>query len=374
MKRVVLLGSTGSIGRSTIKVVRDLEGFKLVAIAAHSNYQLLLNQAIEIRPEALAIVDKRNYNILKRHEKKIKTYFGEDGIIEMIQGINADILVCAFASSIAIYGILKAIEKRMRICLATKEILVSFGEIVMKEVRRYNTELIPIDSEHSAIYQCLEGRKVSEISDIIITASGGPFLKRSLKNIKKADVLKHPVWKMGKKITVDSATLMNKGLEVIEAYHLFNLPSEKIKVVIHPEAICHSCVQFVDGSLLCQFSTPDMRLPIQYALTSPSRLASLVKYLDIRKVESLHFLTPNFKKFPCLEFAYNALRIGKSMPSVLNGANAEAVKLFLEDKLRFSEIPKVISKTMDRHIPRAGTIEDYIEAENWAKNYIRNLV
>jgi len=203
----------------------------------------------------------------------------------MVESGSADILVSAFATSVGIFGILKAIRKRMRICLATKEILVSFGEIVMEQVKRYKAELLPVDSEHSAIYQCLEGRNKKDLARIILTASGGPFLNRSLKNVTKNDVLKHPVWKMGSKITVDSATMMNKGLEVIEASRLFDLPPKKIDVLIHPEAICHSLVQFKDGTCLAQLSVPDMKLPIQYALTAPNRFNSLVPSLDLARVK-----------------------------------------------------------------------------------------
>jgi len=205
----------------------------------------------------------------------------------------------------------------------------------MKKVKQLGVRLLPIDSEHSAIYQCLEGKNRKDVMNIILTASGGPFLKRSIKNVRKEDVLRHPVWKMGRKITVDSATMMNKGLEVIEAHHLFDFPASMIKVVIHPEAICHSLVQFKDGTMLAQMSTPDMKLPIQYALTAPHRLPSLTPYLDISKVKTLTFLAPDTKKFPCLHLAYSALETGKTMPAVINTANEEAIKLFLDDSIKF---------------------------------------
>lgn len=370
MKRVILLGSTGSIGRNTIEVIKTLKEFKIVGLAAYTNHKLLEEQAKHYRPEAITIIDKDYYKSLRRNLRGINILYGEPGITKMMQMVDADILVGALASSLGIFGILKAIEKGMRICLATKEILVSFGEIIMQGTKKSGAKLIPIDSEHSAIYQCLEGKKISEVLNIILTASGGPFLNRKIKNVKKTDVLKHPVWKMGRKITVDSATMMNKGLEVIEAHHLFGLPLEKIKVAIHPEALCHSLVQFIDGSIICHLSTPDMRLPIQYALTAPDRLPSKIKYLDINKVKSLNFFSPDFKKFPCLGLAYEALKVGKSMPAVLNGANAEAVKLFLEDKIEFNEIPAIINKTMTNHTPKKGNIKDYLEAEKWAREFV----
>ncbi len=374
MRKVIIFGSTGSIGLNTIKVLKKLKKYKIVGLATYSNYKLLHKQINALRPQYAVLVDKRYYTGLKQFYKKKNILFGEDGLYEMIEKSYADILVAAFSSAIGIYAILAAIKKAMRICLATKEILVSFGEVVMREVKKSNGELIPVDSEHSAIYQCLEGRKPDEIDKIILTASGGPFLKRSLKNVRKSDVLKHPVWNMGKKITVDSATMMNKALEIIEAHHLFSIPPEKIKVVIHPEAICHSLVQFIDGTLIGQFSRPDMKLPIQYALTAPQRMPSLVKSIALDKIKQLNFLTPDYKKFLGLNLAYDALRIGKSMPAVLNGANEAAVKAFLDDKLKFQDITTIIKKAMSAHNPVSGGIEEYRQAEIWAKEFVRTEI
>lgn len=374
MKKVILLGSTGSIGHNAIKVIKNLKSFKIVGIAAYTNYKMLIKQAREIKPKMVTILNREHYRSLKKTIRRTKITCGEEGICEMVENSNADVIICAFASAAGIFGIVRAIKKRMRICLATKEILVSFGDIIMDLVKKNNVKLLPIDSEHSAVYQCLEGKKKEDIKNIILTASGGPFFNKSLKNISKADVLNHPVWKMGAKITVDSATMMNKGLEVIEAHHLFDVPPEKIKVTIHPEALCHSLVQFVDGTLIAQFSSPDMKLPIQYALTAPKRAPSGVKYLDLTKVKNLKFLPPNFKKFPCLQYAYDALKIGKSMPAVLNAANEEAVKFFLQDKLEFNEIPKVINKIMHKHTPKKGGISYYLEAEEWSRQHVRSLV
>jgi 1-deoxy-D-xylulose-5-phosphate reductoisomerase len=374
MKGVIIFGSTGSIGMSTVKVLQNLEDYKVVGLAAFSNYKLLMKQAKIFEPEYVAIINQRCQPDLQGRQGKIKVLVGEDGLLDMIRRLNADILVAAFSSAIGIYAVLEAIKKRMRICLATKEILVSFGEIVMKEIRRCNAELIPIDSEHSAVYQCLEGRNISDVDKIILTASGGPFLKKSIRNVSKMDVLRHPVWNMGKKITVDSATMMNKALEIIEAHHLFGVPEEKIKVIIHPEAICHSLVQFNDGTILGQFSRPDMKLPIQYALTTPERRVSLVQPIELGKIRQLNFLTPDYKKFPSINFAYQALKIGKSMPAVLNGANEAAVKAFLSDELKFEEIPWVIKKAMQYHKPFAGGIDDYLRAEIWARDFAQKVI
>ncbi|MBN2621141.1 1-deoxy-D-xylulose-5-phosphate reductoisomerase [candidate division WOR-3 bacterium] len=373
MQKVIILGSTGSIGCNAIKVIRSLGHLKIVGIAAFKQHRRLADQIKEIKPRMVGIIDRNQYKALKAAGTRVPICVGEEGVGEMIERLDADILICAFASALGIHGIIKGIEKRMRICLATKEILVSFGDILMKKVKQYKAQLFPIDSEHSAIFQCLEGRHRKHVKAIILTASGGPFFKRSLKNVTKADVLKHPVWNMGKKITVDSATMMNKGLEVIEAHHLFDMPPDKIRVVIHPEALCHSLVEFIDASILAQFSYPDMRLPIQYALTAPQRRSSCIKHLNVSSIKSLHFFPPNLKKFPCLQYAYEALTIGKSMPAVLNAANAACVEMFLKGRISFREIPRIIYKTMALHSPCKGTIEDYRAAEAWAKQTVRRI-
>ena len=373
MKKIILLGSTGSIGRNAIRVIENLNGYRIVGLAAYKNYQMLMKQARKIKPKSIVLVDQKNSEILKKYRTKAKVFFGESGLTKMIETTEADVLIAAFASAVGIHGIIKAIKRRLRICLATKEVLVSFGDIIMHKIRKYNTNIIPIDSEHSAIYQCLLGKDRNDVTKIILTASGGPFLKKSMKHVLKSDVLNHPVWKMGAKITVDSATMMNKGLEVIEAHHLFQMPAERIQVVIHPEAICHSLIQFVDGTLIAQLSTPDMRLPIQYSLTAPARKKSAVGSLDIGRAGRLEFIPPDFRKFPCLSFAYEALKIGKSMPAVLNAANEEVVKLFLEDYIDFQDIPRIIKKVMNKHRPKKGSIDDYIAWASWAKKTVRSF-
>jgi 1-deoxy-D-xylulose-5-phosphate reductoisomerase len=374
MKKVIILGSTGSIGQNTVRVINDLGTYKVVGLAAYGNHRLLAEQALQLKPQIISLIENKHQKSLRKRIGRVKLLVGEDSIAEMIDTLDADKIICALASSIGIKGIMRAIEKKMELCLATKEILVNYGDLVMKKARKSHVRIIPIDSEHSAIYQCLEGRKRTDIMSIILTASGGPFFKKSLRNVSKKDVLNHPVWKMGKKITVDSATMMNKGLEVIEAYHLFGFPTHMIKVVIHPEALCHSLIQFRDGTLLAQLSTPDMRLPIQYALTAPDRLPSSTRRLDIIQDRSLTFAPPNFNKFPCLQLAYQALEAGTTMPAVLNSANEETVKLFLEDKIKFHQIPSIITRVVEQHQPRQGNLEHYMQATEWAKERVKSLV
>lgn len=372
MKKVIVLGSTGTIGRNTIAVIRNLKGFEVIGLAAYRNRRRLENQISLLKPRYATLIESRANREYCPEQSGTRFFQGEDELLTMVEKSRADIMVCALSSTVGVTAVIKGIESGMRICLATKEILVSFGEIIMKMVKRHRTELVPVDSEHSAIYQCLRGESPTAVRNIFLTASGGPFLNRNIRQVRKTDVLNHPVWKMGQKITVDSATMMNKGLEIIEAHHLFGLPPEKIKVVIHPEAICHSLVQFIDGSIKAQFSYPDMKLPIQYALTAPDRRPAVIRHIDMGHFQNLSFLEPDFKKFPALNLSYRALETGKSMPAILNAANAEAVKLFLEDRLKFSDIPKVIEKTMKAHKPINGGIKDYIAAEKWACNFVRN--
>jgi len=375
VKKVIILGSTGTIGRNTIAVVRRLKGYEVIGLAAYQNVGRLAEQVSALKPRYAALIAGGSSSLSVPSRIGTRLYFGVDGLRELVEKSRADIMVCALSSTVGVTAVIKGIESGMRICLATKEILVSFGEIIMKLVQRHRTKLIPVDSEHSAIYQCLRGESPASVRNIFLTASGGPFLNRKdIRHVRKSEVLRHPVWEMGQKITVDSATMMNKGLEIIEAHYLFSLPPEKIKVVIHPEAICHSLVQFVDGSIKAQFSYPDMKLPIQYALTEPDRQKSAIRHIDMRYFHKLRFLEPDFRKFPALNLSYRALGTGKSMPAVLNGANAEAVKLFLEDRLKFSDIPKVIEKTLKAHKPKKGGISDYIAAEKWAHNYVRSII
>lgn len=372
MMKVIILGSTGTIGQNTIQVLKRLDGYRIVGLAAYRDHRRLADQIRKLKPAYAVLIDAKGNLRAVNHGTRILT--GENGLTRMIRASRADILIAALSSTTGLNAVCAAIELGMRVCLATKELLVSFGDIIMSLVRRHQTELVPVDSEHSAIFQCLQGESREFIRTVYLTASGGPFLNKNMKKVSKAEVLNHPVWKMGPKITVDSATMMNKGLEVIEAHHLFDLPPEKIKVVIHPEAICHSLVQFEDGSIKAQFSYPDMKLPIQYALTLPKRLTAPIPYIDMQHFQNLTFLAPDFNKFPCLKLAYSALKIGKSMPLVLNAANSTAVKLFLEDIITFNDIPLIIESVMNRHKPIDGSIQDYCEVEKWANQQVMKII
>lgn len=369
MKRVVILGSTGSIGRGAIQVIKRLAGYRIIGLAAYADQRRLIEQVKDVRPLFATLIQPPAAGRALPGVKLRRFYTGSQGIRDMIDEAQADILVAALASAVGIEAIIGAIRRRMRICLATKELLVTYGPVIMREVRQCSTTLTPIDSEHSAIYQCLESRPARQVARLYLTASGGPLLHCSTRRVTKEQVLAHPVWKMGHKITVDSATMMNKGLEVIEAHHLFGVPFPRIKVVVHPEALCHSFVQFVDGSLLGQFSTPDMRLPIQYALTAPDRFPSPVPQLDVTRMGSLQFLAPHPRKFPCLELAYAAGRTGRTMPAVLNGANEAAVRLFLDSRIPFHKIPRLVEAAMNKHRPETPTIESCRQAEDWARRF-----
>jgi 1-deoxy-D-xylulose-5-phosphate reductoisomerase len=379
MKRVVILGSTGSIGRASLQVIEHLKSdYQVFALAARTNIDLLTKQAKKFRPKTVIAGDSNKLPDLKQRlaATKISVLSGINGMNEAAAHAKADIVIIALSGSEGIYPTIAAIEKRKRIAIATKEILVSFGKIVMEKALNNRTEILPIDSEQVALHQCLEGRKLSEIKRVILTASGGPFLKRkNLKNIKLSDALNHPIWQMGKKITIDSATLMNKGLEVIETIRLWNLSPNQVDVLIHPQSLVHSMVEFIDGSLLAQLAIPDMRLPIQYALTFPSRLPSLLNKFDFFQYRYLQFLKPNFKKFPCLKLSYQAIQSDNGYPCVLNAANEVAVESFLNHIIKFPQIPEIIKKTLKGYKPQQkNQLEDLIAIEKWAKSFAKRLI
>jgi len=331
MKTVTILGSTGSIGRQTLEVVENL-GLKVVALTANNNVELLKEQEAKFKPDITAISSEPG---------------GADKLIDIAENSGADIIVTAIAGTAGLEPTLAACKTGKRIALANKEPLVCAGEQVMQTAKAHGTEIIPVDSEHSAIFQCLHSKvgKDKKIKKILLTASGGPFRKMSRKQLETVtaeDALKHPTWNMGQKITIDSATLMNKGLELIEAMHLFNVPPEQIEVVVHPESIVHSMVEFQDGSIIAQLSHPDMRMPIQYALTYPERVQSLTKSLDITQIGKLTFEKPDLERFPCLALAYEAAKLGQNECSALNKANEQAVELFLQNKIGFYDISNMI--------------------------------
>jgi len=353
MKQIAILGSTGSIGKSALKVVRNLSGkVKVVALSANTNAALLQKQIKEFCPE-FAVLGDCNKLLELVKEKKI------DQVLFAISGVGA------------LEPLLAAIDAKKEIALANKEAMVAAGSIIMQRAAAKNVKIIPIDSEESAIWQCLEGQDKTKIKTIHLTASGGPLRKASpkeLKNISVEKVLDHPRWKMGKKITVDSATLMNKGLEFLETMHLFGVPAEKIKILVHPEALIHSMVEFVDGSILAQLSVTDMCVPIQYALTYPERQEADFGRISFAKVGKLNFEEPDLKKFPCLGLALLAAKELGTVPAVLNAANEVAVAEFLERRLKFNNISEVISRVIGAHHKKSqASLEDIREADSWAR-------
>jgi 1-deoxy-D-xylulose-5-phosphate reductoisomerase len=372
MKKIAVLGSTGSIGLNALEVIRAHKlHFDVKALAAKTNADLLFEQAKEFRPEAVCLYEKANALELEKKLKKIgvRLVTGDEGLRELSTLASVDQVLFAMVGAVGLVSILEALKAGKDVAVANKEPLVIAGELLMREAKKQKVSLIPVDSEHSGVWQCLEGRPSPSVRKLILTSSGGPFRNRkgSLAGVKPSEALKHPKWKMGPKITIDSATLMNKGLEVIEAVNLFGMPPEKVEVLIHPEAIVHAMVEFLDGSYLAHLGITDMRLPIQFALTYPERLDSLPQ-LDFRKISAFHFDFPDRKRFPCLDLGYEAVRRGGSMPAALNAANEVAVEAFLKNKIKFTEIPKTIEKVMSRHkVVSSSTLKDLLETDRWAR-------
>ncbi len=378
-KRISVLGSTGSIGRNTLKIAEMYpDKFKVVGIAARSNINLLEAQIRAFKPEVAAVFDEDAAKKLRKKNLSAEILSGNEGIIRAATLKNTDMVVSAIVGSAGLMPTFEAIRAGKDIALATKEVLVMAGEIVMAEANKKRVKIIPVDSEHSAIFQCINGRSMDEIQKIILTASGGAFLRKNIAELKKVtpeDALRHPNWSMGRKITIDSATLMNKGLEVIEAYYLFNLPLKKIDVVIHPQSIVHSMVEFIDGSILAQMSEPDMRGPICYALSYPERLKKVLKPLKMPKIRELTFEKPDMKKFPCLGLAYDALKAGGTMPAVLNAANEAAVDAFLNKRIPFTKIHYVVARVMEKHRSiKYGSIEEVTDISTSAKVKAEEIV
>ncbi|NLL46784.1 MAG: 1-deoxy-D-xylulose-5-phosphate reductoisomerase [Clostridiales bacterium] len=375
MTRLVsVLGSTGSIGTQSLGIIRHL-GLKVSALAANSNTRLLEEQAREFRPSLLAVFDEKAAADLKIRlaDIPVRIVSGMEGVMEAAAD-NSDTVITAMSGAAGLRPTIAAIEKGKRIALANKETLVCAGEIVMAAAERYGAEIVPVDSEHSAIFQCLAGQKDKRISKIILTASGGPFLGKSrteLERVRKEDALRHPNWSMGRKITIDSATLMNKGLEFIEAMHLFGASPDKIGVLIHPQSIVHSMVEFGDGSVLAQCGIPDMKLPIQYALTYPERRPSLSPAPDFTK-NPLTFSQPDLETFPCLKTAMETARVRGTAAAVMNAANEEAVQLFLEDKLGFYGIHEAVVSALESIGNKEDAdLEDILEADRQARELVR---
>lgn len=365
MKNLSILGSTGSIGTQTLEIVRQFpKEFKIVGLTANKNIELLKKQIKEFKPKAVAAMDENKADELRKYAN-VQVYSGREGLNKIATLNEADTVVNALVGSVGIEPTYNAIKNKKNIALANKETLVAAGSVIMEEVKKNNVSLMPIDSEHSAIFQCLNGENIKEVNKITITCSGGPFknyTRQQLEKVTAQDALKHPTWNMGNKITIDSATLMNKGFEVIEAHWLYGIDYKKIKVVIHPKSIVHSSVEFIDKSTIAQLGLPNMKIPIQYALSYPKRLSNITTPLDLVKIRNLEFQEPDFEMFPCLKYAYEAGIAGGTLPTVMNAANEIAVYAFLDGKIKFLDIPKLIKKMMSNHRltknPKLGEIID----------------
>ena len=353
MKKILILGSSGSIGVNTLNVIRQFpDKFAVAGLTVNSRIDLLEQQIKEFRPEFVVVTDESKAKELKSNIGNLcKVFTGYNDLLKVTAQSDYDILLGAIVGFAGLSPTLEAIKRGKRIALANKETLVVAGEIVTKLVLENNAEIIPVDSEHSAIYQCLVGENFNEVEKLIITASGGPFLnkEKSLwENVTVDEALNHPNWKMGSKITIDSATMMNKGLEVIEAHWLFGLPIEKINVIIHPQSVIHSMVQFVDGSIKAQLGLPDMKLPIQYAFSFPERFKNNFKRIDLSVINSLTFFEPDFNKFECLKLAFDVIKIGGTSPCIMNAANEIAVYKFINKRIKFSQISELIEEALNK--------------------------
>lgn len=357
MKKIVILGSTGSIGTSALEVIRKSKNrFEVVGISGHRNYNLLIEQIREFKPKYVSVGTEEGYEIIKREFSDIEVYLKDEGLKELASKDDYDILLTAVSGAVGIEATVEGIKKGKRIALANKETMVAAGPYINKLLKENpKAEIVPVDSEHSAIFQSMLGGKKDEVRKIIITASGGTFRGKKREELQEVTVdqaLKHPNWAMGKKITIDSSTLVNKGLEVIEAHELFGVDYEDIEVLVHPQSIIHSMVEFKDRAVIAQLGAPDMKLPIQYAFTYPEREASsAMEPLDFTKVTNLTFEKPDHETFKGIELAFKAGKIGKTMPAVLNAANEVAVELFLKRQIKFLTIYEIIEKAMERHIP-----------------------
>ncbi|HRH45326.1 MAG TPA: 1-deoxy-D-xylulose-5-phosphate reductoisomerase [Pyrinomonadaceae bacterium] len=384
MKSISILGSTGSIGVNTLKVVEHLKDeFRIVALGAGSNVEILAEQIKQFQPELVAVKDencaqKLLENLHRIEAKTPRIELSEKGLIDVATHEQAEIVVSATVGAVGFVPTLRAIESGKRIALANKETLVMAGELMTTAAEKFGAEILPVDSEHNALHQCLRGETKVEVKRLILTASGGPFRTKSKAEIENATIeeaLNHPNWKMGAKITIDSATLMNKGLEVIEAHWLFGFSADEISVIVHPQSVIHSMVELVDSSIIAQLGVTDMKHAIQYALTYPNRKESCLESLDFTKVTNLQFEQPDLEKFPCLALAYRALRAGGTLPAVLNAANEISVQAFLDGKIRLSEIAQINETVMNLHeIKSANSLETILLADTWARESARKML
>lgn len=383
MKKIAILGSTGSIGKQTLEVIAGFPGrFEVYGLAAHRQVDLLAEQVKTYRPKVVVLSGSEDSSEIssKLAGWEGRLLFGAEGMVELAADPEVETLVSAVVGIAGLPPTLAAFKAGKDVALANKESLVSAGELVTSEMKKARGRLLPIDSEHSAIFQALMGQNIEELSSIILTASGGPFRESTLEEMEKVtpqEALTHPTWKMGGKITIDSATLMNKGLEVIEAHWLFGVDYERIKVVVHPQSIVHSMIEMIDGTILAQLGPADMRLPIAFALTYPTRRGNRFSRLDPFSIGALEFYPPDYERFPCLRLAYESGRIGKSMPTVMNAANEEAVNLFFEGRIGFLGIARMIEEVMGEH-QKSGllsplSLEDILEVDRWARNLCGQL-
>jgi 1-deoxy-D-xylulose-5-phosphate reductoisomerase len=383
-RSLAILGSTGSIGCNTLRVLESLgDRFRIVALGAGRNIEKLCDQIARHQPDLVsveteALVEQLEAELRKRNIAPPRLGAGESGLVEVATHPKADCVMSATVGAVGFVPTLRALEAGKRVALANKETLVMAGELMTRAAEKSGAELLPVDSEHNALHQCLRGEKRSEVRRIILTASGGPFRTRDKTAIESATVaeaLQHPTWNMGAKITIDSATLMNKGLEVIEAHWLFGFGADEINIVVHPESVVHSMIELVDGSVIAQMGVTDMRHAIQYALTYPDRCPSELPPLDLAKLSSLHFEAPDLERFPCISLAYRALRVGGTLPATMNAANEEAVRAFIDERISLSDIPRVIEAVMDQHQSHAvSDLTTIIDADHDARVAARAVI
>jgi 1-deoxy-D-xylulose-5-phosphate reductoisomerase len=377
--RIAILGSTGSIGCNAMDVIAHLgAGFRAVALSARTQTDKLLEQARTHRPAAVALPDATPELARQFQDCGCRLYLGEQGLVEMVRRDDVDTVLSAIVGAAGLPAALAAVRAGKTLALANKESLVVAGSLVIPEARRHNARILPVDSEHSAIFQAMLAGRLGEVRRAILTASGGPFRTKTaeqMHNATLADALNHPTWRMGSKVTIDSATMFNKGLELLEACWLFDLPPEKIDIVVHPESVIHSMVEFVDGSVIAQLSPPDMRTPIQYALTYPDRLPGCSRRLDLTRPFAFHFEPPDFQRFPALAIAYEVARMRGTAGAVMNAANEIAVEAFTTGAICFGEISTIVRLTIDRHslTPRP-TLDDLMQADRWARSTAGEIV
>jgi len=379
-KNIAILGSTGSIGRNSLSVINNLsDRFNVTYLSTNTNIELLQNQITQFKPRGVVVLDETRAPALRLIVgNSVEILTGREGLLEIVRRDDVDVVVNSLVGFAGLKPTIEAIKHRKNIALANKETLVIAGQLVTSLAREYGVSLLPIDSEHSAILQCLAGEQWQRIAKIILTASGGPFLnmpKEEFASITVEKALNHPNWKMGNKITIDCATMMNKGLEVIEAHWLFDMPTEHIDVVIHPQSIIHSMVEFIDGSIKAQLGVPDMKIPIQYALTYPDRIQLNGSRVDFPKLQMLTFLTPDREKFRCLQLAYDAIALGGTAPAIMNAANEVAVQAFLERKISFQRIPELIEKALVKQTNHLSPDLEYtFQSDHKTREYVRTLI